>query len=67
MKLVTSFFGLIVLGASLSTLAEQGAQPEAPRRVDLKVAFWYRRDRPIETFQYQAASYWKDGARILQR
>lgn len=45
---------LIVAVGSLSAFAGQGpAQPEAPRRADYKVAFWYRRDRPIETFQYQ--------------
>lgn len=45
---------LIVAGASLSGFAGQGAPPaDVPRRVDYKVVFWYRRDRPIETFQYQ--------------
>lgn len=44
----------ILASASLSAAAGQGqAQPDAPSRVDYKVAFWYRRDRPIETFQYQ--------------
>jgi len=45
---------LIVAGASLSAFAGQGVPPaDAPRRADYKVVFWYRRDRPIETFQYQ--------------
>ena len=45
---------LMVADGSLSASAGQGAaHPDAPRRVDYKVAFWYRRDRPIETFRYQ--------------
>ncbi|APW60996.1 hypothetical protein [Paludisphaera borealis] len=45
---------LIFFGAALSAVAEQGTPPRvSPRHVDYKVVFWYRRDRPIETFQYQ--------------
>ncbi len=55
MKLAAWYFGLIILGASLWARAEQGAPSAvAPRPAEYKVVFWYRRDRPIETFQYQA-------------
>jgi len=45
---------LILVVASATAAAEQGALASvvAPRP-DFKVVFWYRRSRPIETFQYQ--------------
>jgi hypothetical protein len=58
MRLATQSIGfgawLIVVSASLSVVAGQAPPPaDAPRHLDYKVVFWYRRDRPINTFQYQ--------------
>jgi hypothetical protein len=51
---------LILLQASASSLqstaggqARPSVAPSKPARADFKVAVWYRRDRPLETFQYQ--------------
>jgi hypothetical protein len=54
----TRFLGLasllVLAGASFASGAEQGgAAPVVAPRPDFKVVFWYRRSRPIETFQYQ--------------
>jgi hypothetical protein len=55
MKTFALCIGLLVAGASPSARAEQGGQAsDGPKRADYKVVFWYRRDRPIDTFRYQA-------------
>jgi hypothetical protein len=46
---------LLILASALAPASEGQGTPArlvAPR-ADFKVVFWYRRDRPIETFQYQ--------------
>ena len=52
--LSAGFVACLLVAGSLATEQETPApQPLAARRADYKAVFWYRRDRPIETFQYQ--------------
>lgn len=44
---------LLVAGSITAGQEAPAPQPRAARRADYKAVFWYRRDRPIETFQYQ--------------
>jgi hypothetical protein len=50
---------IIVMAVAPATLLAAVGQPGAssgpskPAQADFKVAVWYRRDRPLETFQYQ--------------
>jgi hypothetical protein len=50
---------IILLAATPATLVAAVGQPVAspgpakPAHADYKIAVWYRRDRPLETFRYQ--------------
>ena len=44
---------LCLLGASAAAVAFDDPPATAPVQPDVKIAVWYRRDRPLDTFKYQ--------------